>query len=75
VSEFSPFIVKAGKRISERSATSVERAYGALWNYRGTDSRVHEARRLILETLTRDQQMRGIAHEQRAAGIHEGEGK
>jgi hypothetical protein len=71
MSDFIPFIVKAGKRIGERAATSVERAYGALWNYRGTDLRIHEARRLILETLTRDQQKRGIAYEQRAAGIVE----
>lgn len=38
----------------------VRLAYGVLWLHTGTCSNVHEARRLLMENLTKEEQARGI---------------
>jgi len=41
-------------------ASPIEHAYGLLWQYQGTNSGIHRARRLLLSVLDKDGQSRGI---------------
>lgn len=44
--------------------TDAAKAYGFLWLYEGADWAVHNARRLLLAGLTKDEQKRGISFAQ-----------
>lgn len=43
-----------------KNANAIEVAYGLLWGTTTDDKRVHEARRLLLDAIGKDGQVRGI---------------